>query len=156
MKMLAIKTKSQRYHVWVTFLFVYTILASVALYKGSVQSLDTATYMQWADLLIGHQFNLVSYYRDNPFTHPVFYTLPVSVFAILRLTMNDQWVLGFQVANLVALLFSLFLYIKISLHLRIRKWLVSFSLLAFLYSQVFSQTVAYLTLPFLRLSSHCR
>ena len=134
MKMLAIKTKTQRYHVWVTLLFVYTILASVALYKGSVQSLDSATYMQWADLLISHQFNLVSYYRDNAFiNHPVFYTLPVSIFAIMRLTMNDQWVLGCQVANLVALFFVLFLYIKISLHLRIRKWLVSFSLLAFLY-----------------------
>jgi hypothetical protein len=88
--------------------------------------------------LISHQFNLFSYYSDNTsITHLLFYTLPVSILAILKLIMSDQWITGYLITNLVALFFTLFLYIKIALNLGIRKWLVSATLLIFLVSADF-------------------
>lgn len=133
--MLALRTIIERYIVWITFLFVYTILASVALYQGSVQSPDTGSYSRWADLLISYQFNYYRFYTDIEFfTPPFFYTLPVTLFAILKLAMNDQWIVGCQIVNLVVLFFALFLYIKIACHLEIRKWLIAVSLMVFLAS----------------------
>jgi hypothetical protein len=133
--MITIKTMAQRHHVSITLLFTYALLASIAIYKGSIQSPDTGSYIIWADRLISHQFNLFSYYSDNTFiTHLLFYTLPVSILAILKLIMSDQWITGYLITNLVALFFTLFLYIKIALNLGIRKWLVSATLLIFLVS----------------------
>ncbi len=133
--MLAFRTIIERYIVWITFLFVYIILASVALYQGSVQSPDTGRYIRLADLLISHQFNYYRFYTDiELFSPPFFYSLPVTLFAVLKLAMNDQWIVGYQTVNLVALFFALFLYIKIACHLEIRKWLIAFSLLVFLTS----------------------
>jgi hypothetical protein len=133
--MLALRTIIERYIVWITFLFVYTILAAVALYQGSVLSPDTGSYIRWADLLISYQFNYYRFYTDIEFfTPPFFYTLPVTLFAVLKLAMNDQWIVGYQIANLVALFFALFLYTKIACYLEIRKWLIAVSLLVFLVS----------------------
>ena len=84
--MLAIKTMVQRHHVWITLLFVYALLASAALYKGSVQSPDSFTLIKWADLLIDYQFNLSSFYKDVVSgSRPFFYTLPVVILAIQKL-----------------------------------------------------------------------
>ncbi|MDC1122774.1 hypothetical protein OAT11_05405 [Nitrospinaceae bacterium] len=130
--MFAIKTIVQRHHVWITFFFTYVLLASIAIYKGSAQSPDTGSYIILADRLISHQFNLFSYYRDDTSVHHLlFYTLPISILAILKLIMDDQWIAGYLITNLIALFFTLFLYIKIALNLGIRKWLVSASLLVF-------------------------
>ena len=136
--MLKARTVIQRYYAWGALLFVFIILSAVALYKGSIQSPDTKSYIRFADHLISHQFNLFSYYRDTTsVTHLFFYTLPVSILAILKLVMKDQWVAGYLITNLVALFFTLFLYIKIALNLGIRKWLISASMLIFLVSTDF-------------------
>ena len=133
--MLAIKTLLQRHTVWVTLLFVYTAIAFVILYRGSVSSPDTAAYINRAKILISHDFNLFAYYNDAYFIIPIyFYTIPVVIFAVLISTFDDQWIVAYQVINLVALFFGLFLYIKIALHFQIRKWLISVSLLIFLIS----------------------
>jgi hypothetical protein len=134
--MLAVKRMAQRHHVWITLLFAYALLASVVIYKGSIQSLDTKNFMDFADRLISHQFNLFSYYSSS-YWGAFFYTLPVAIIAILKLIMNDQWVTGYLITNLAALFFTLFLYIKIAFYLGIRKWLISASLLIFLVSTDF-------------------
>ena len=100
-----------------------------------MSSPDTLAYIKRAKILISHNFNLFAYYNDVNFIIPIFYyTIPVVVFAILISTFNDQWIVAYQVINLSALFFGLFLYIKVALHLEIRKWLISFSLLVFLIS----------------------
>jgi hypothetical protein len=129
---------SQRQTVWVTFLVIYSILTLVALYQGSMQSPDTGGYSRWADRLISHKFNYVSFFRDVNFVSPpFFYSLPVTLFAIIKLLMNEQWIIGYQALNLVFLFFALFFYIKIAINLEIRNWLISASLLVFLISMDF-------------------
>jgi len=139
--MLEIRTIIQHYHAWITFLFVYTFLASVALYKGNVQSPDTQSFVSWADLLINHQFNFFSFFSDShsinsghAASKSFFYIIPVTIIAVLKALFNDHWVSAFQASNLVALFFTLFFYTQIALHFKIRKWLVSASLLTFLIS----------------------
>jgi hypothetical protein len=139
--MLEIRTIIQRYHAWITLLFVYTFLASVALYKGNVQSPDTQSFVNWADLLINHQFNFFSFFSDShsvnsgdAVSKSFFYIIPVTIIAVLKALFNDHWVSAFQASNLVALFFTLFFYTQIALHFKIRKWLVSASLLTLLIS----------------------
>lgn len=139
--MLEIRTIIQRYHAWITLLFVYTLLASVALYKGNVQSPDTQSFVNWADLLTNHQFNFFSFFSDShsvdsgyAVSKSFFYIIPVTILAVLKALFNDHWVSAFQASNLVALFFTLFFYTQIALHFEIRKWLVSASLLTLLIS----------------------
>jgi hypothetical protein len=125
-----------KHHIaWITLIFVYILIAIFILYKGSVQSPDTGTYIKWANTLIDHKFNFSAYYGDVSFHVPPFlYTIPVAIFAILISIFNEQWVIAYQALNLSALFLILFLYVKITLHLNVRKWLVSLSLLAFIVS----------------------
>jgi hypothetical protein len=125
-----------RSHIaWVTLFFVYTAIAFFNLYKGSVQSPDTGNQVIWAKILIGHEFNFLAYYGDLSFHVPPFlYTIPVTIFAILISIFGEHWVIGYQILNLAALFFILFLYVKITLHLNVRQWLVALSLLAFIIS----------------------
>ena len=110
---------------------------------------DTGSYIGWADFLISHKFNFFIFYTSgrsnnktveqnasvlNTSSSPFFYTIPIVSIAILKLTMNDQWVIGYQIFNLIAIFIALFLYIKIAFYLGIRKWLISASLLIFLIS----------------------
>ena len=133
--MLTTKALLKRYLVWVTLFFVYVIIAIFIIYKGSVQSPDTGTYVKWAKILIGHEFNFLAYYGDVTFHVPPFlYTIPVAIFAIFISIFNEQWAIAYQALNLAALFFILFLYAKTILHLGVRQWLVSMSLLVFIVS----------------------
>lgn len=133
--MLTIRVHLKSHIAWVTLFFVYTAIAFFNLYKGSVQSPDTGTYIKWAKILIGHEFNFLTYYTDISFPVPPFlYSIPVTAFAILISIFDEHWVIAYQSLNLVALFFTLFLYVKIALHLNVRQWLISLSLLAFIIS----------------------
>jgi len=118
----------------------------------AISSHDTSNYIGWADFLISHKFNFFIFYTSgstnnvfvktveqntsvfNTSSSPFFFTIPIVSIAILKLTMNDQWVIGYQIFNLIAIFIALFLYIKIAFYLGIRKWLISASLLIFLIS----------------------
>ena len=77
----------------------------------------------------------MAYYDDLSFDVPPFlYTIPVVIIAIFISIFNEQWAIAYQALNLVALFFTLFLYVKITLHLNVRQWLISLSLLAFIVS----------------------
>ena len=136
-----IKTIAQRYHVWITLLFLYALLASVAIYKGSVQSPDTASFINGANLLVNHKFNFFSFFSSGDsaasgysVSKPFFYIFPINIIDVLKSIFSEQWIPAFQASNLAALFFVLFFYAKIALHFNIRKWLTSASLLIFLVS----------------------
>ena len=133
--MLTIRAHLKSYVVWYTLFFVYTAIAFFNLYKGSVQSPDTATHIKWAKILIDHEFNFLAFYSDVRFPVPPFlYTIPITALAIVISTFDEHWVIAFQSLNLVALFFILFLFVKIVLHLNVRQWLASLSLLVFIIS----------------------
>ena len=134
-RMLFLKKLMQRHIVWATLVFVYTTISLVILHRGSISSPDTGAWISRAKILIGHDFNLFTFYSDINFIVPIFfYTIPIVIFAILISIFNDQWIVVYQFLNLITLFFGLFLYIKIALHLEVRKWLIALSLLVFLIS----------------------
>jgi hypothetical protein len=133
--MLTIREHLKNHVAWYTLFFVYTAIAFFHLYKGSVLSPDTLTFIKSAKILIGHEFNFLAYYSDVSFPIPPFlYTIPITALALAISIFDEHWVIAFQSLNLVALFFTLFIYVKITLHLKVRQWLVSLSLLFFIIS----------------------
>jgi hypothetical protein len=89
--------------------------------------------------LIKHKFNFFVFFTEShsidsgySVSKSFFYIVPVTIIAALKSIFIDHWVPAFQVSNLIALFFTLFFYVKITLHLEIQKWLISASLLTFL------------------------
>lgn len=81
------------------------LLALINLRYALILSPDSSTYIRWADLLIGHRFNLLAYYDDNQFvSSPVFYTLPVGIIALLKVAIGVHWERIFFAINILALI----------------------------------------------------
>lgn len=88
----------------VVAIFVLMLLLVINLRYAIISSSDSYTFIGWADVLIGNNFNLKKYYEDNLFvTPPVFYTLPVGLIALLKVVVGEGWKNFFYVINIISL-----------------------------------------------------
>lgn len=72
--------------------------------SGIQQSVDTATYSRWADLLISLDFDLPAYLRAQEFVAPpLTYLLWITVVAGLKTMLGSSWMTGAVVLNWIAL-----------------------------------------------------
>lgn len=70
---------------------------------GAQASVDTELYSRWADLLIAHDFNLVSYHRTQDFyIPPVLYMGWIVVVAILKILAGASWMKAVVFLNWLA------------------------------------------------------
>lgn len=114
-------------------ILVSALLALINLRHELISSPDTTTYIRWADLLIGHNFNLKAYYQDNPFvSSTVFYTLPVSIIALLKVVAGEYWKQIFYAINIFALIATVVLFRLSAQLLEIRAVTVAVVLPSFL------------------------
>jgi hypothetical protein len=75
-----------------------------ALRAGVRQGVDTATYSQWADLLIKDGFNFSTYLRDQNFVAPpLMYLAWVTLLAIVKSIFGSAWMPAIVVLNWLAL-----------------------------------------------------
>jgi hypothetical protein len=87
-------------------ILVSTVLVLINLHHGLISTPDTVTFSRWADSLIDLRFNLMAYYDQNQFvSSPVFYTLPVSLIALLKVVFGVHWVEIFHAINIFALIY---------------------------------------------------
>ena len=93
-------------------------------------SSDSNTFSRWADDLIKLNFNFYEYYDQNTYIRSnIFYTIPVLLIAILKLTFESIWQYVFMVLNLIFVLFSFIIFAKILQLLKIRPLIISLSIL---------------------------
>lgn len=65
-----------------------------------VLSPDSYTYIRWAETLVSLQFDYPTYFRTNDFFTPsYFYTIPVSVIALLQAGFSEGWLKAFHIMN---------------------------------------------------------
>ena len=70
---------------------------------GIQTAADTQTYSRWADLLIGHGFDIPAYLRDQNFVvPPILYLLWVLLVATLKSTFGAGWMTAVVALNWVA------------------------------------------------------
>ena len=73
-----------------------------------VLSPDSYTYIRWAERLVSLQFDYLTYFRTNDFFTPsYFYTIPVSVIAVLQSVFTDVWLKAFHIMNALLIAASL-------------------------------------------------
>lgn len=90
---------------------------------------DAKTYSEWGDDLIKLNFNLFNYYdQNNFFTPSFFYTVPVTLVALLKVFFGNGWEYAFFVINLSLVLFSLVIVSKSLLIIGVRPVLISITM----------------------------
>lgn len=119
-----------------TKVLIATILISISLIvfyhlnKGLVISPDFKDYSRSVDNLINLNFNFYKYYinSENNYSLSFFYTLTVFLLAFLKVVSGTAWLNYFVSLNLVLIFFSLIIYSKILLMLKIRPIVVSLAI----------------------------
>jgi hypothetical protein len=107
------------------FLFVLAWLLAVNLLRPTQFSPDSHTYIAWADKLIELRFNWAAYLAWNEFEVPAwFYTVPVMLFAVLRIAMADAWVQGLMAINLACVSFLLLAFWRCARLLGAAPWAI--------------------------------
>jgi len=93
---------------------------------GYIMSSDSQSYSEWADILIKLNFNLYKYYSQNTFINPNYiYTIPVLVIALLKILFGAEWQMAFLYLNLTLLIFSIIIFSKCLLILKVRTLIIS-------------------------------
>lgn len=93
---------------------------------GYIMSSDSQSYSEWADILIKLNFNLYKYYSQNTFINPNYiYTIPVLVIALLKILFGAEWQMAFLYLNLTLLIFSIIIFSKCLLLLKVRPLIIS-------------------------------
>ena len=96
---------------------------------GFIMSSDSEAYSEWADILIELNFNFYKYFSQNTFINPNYiYTIPVLLISLLKIFFEIKWQLAFMNLNLLLLFFSLILFSKSLLLLKVRPLVVSFAM----------------------------
>jgi hypothetical protein len=94
-------------------LMIAAIYGVWALRHGIQTGSDTQSYSDWADLMIAHRFNVVSYLREQSFVvPPVFYLFWIVIVAALKSVLGQWWMHGVVVLNWVC--FSAGTYLTLS------------------------------------------
>ena len=110
------------------FLLTICILA-ISYYHlsiGYIMSGDSKSYSEWADILIKLNFNLYNYYSQNTFINPNYiYTIPVLVIALLKILFGTEWQMAFLYFNLTLIIFSIIIFTKCLLLLKVRPLIIS-------------------------------
>ena len=93
---------------------------------GYIMSSDSQSYSEWADILIKLNFNLYKYYSQNTFINPNYiYTIPVLVIALLKILFGTEWQMAFLYFNLTLIIFSIIIFTKCLLLLKVRPLIIS-------------------------------
>jgi hypothetical protein len=98
--------KSDRYPIIQIscFLVLGIALSSYAYIKGVIMASDTINdYSPWADILIENNFNIFQFLEDVEFVHsPVFYYNWITILAVNKLVLGENWGLGIVCLNILA------------------------------------------------------
>jgi len=114
--------------LYLSILVSFSIIAYYHVSIGYCFCGDGHTYSDWADDLIKLNFNLSNYYDQNIWALSFFYTLPVTVVALLKVFFGDGWQYAFFVLNLSLVLFSLVIVSKSLLIIGVRPVLISITM----------------------------
>ena len=116
--------------LYLSILICFSLITLYNVKIGFIMSPDSNTFSRWADDLIKLNFNFYEYYVQNTYIRSnIFYTIPVLLIAIFKLTFETLWQYAFMTLNLIFVLFSLIIFSRILQLLKIRPIIISLSIL---------------------------
>lgn len=116
--------------LYLSIVICFSLIAYYNLNIGFFMSPDSYTQSRWADDLIKLDFNLYNYYIDNTFFTPSYmYTVHVVLIALSKFFFGPSWQYAMLSLNFILFFFSLIIFSKTLILLKIRPILIAFTLL---------------------------
>ena len=122
-----------KYGYKVLFLAIIVSFLLIAYYHyniGFVMSKDYSSWTLSADNLIKLNFNFYNYhiYSKTNFTLSFFYMVPVFIIALMKLIFVNNWQYAFITLNLILIFFSLVIFSKSLLLLKVRPLVIALTM----------------------------
>ncbi len=114
-----------------TLLVCFVIIAYYNINIGPLIATDSIKYSNSADVLLKLNFNLLDYYSQktiSKFNPSYIYTIPVILISLAKYFFGDNWQFIFMIINIIFLFFSLIIFSKILIFLKVRPLIISLSL----------------------------
>tara|TARA_B100000575_G_C23078186_1_gene621078 strand:- start:86 stop:1252 length:1167 start_codon:yes stop_codon:yes gene_type:complete len=128
-KIFSTKYKYGNKILYLSILICFSLIAFYNIKIGFIMSPDSSTFSRWADDLIKLNFNFYEYYDQNTYIRSnIFYTIPVLLIAVLKLTFETGWQNSFMFLNLIFVLFSFIIFSRILKLLKVRPLIISLSI----------------------------
>ncbi len=120
----------QENHLYFSILLSFLIIAYFHFHSGFTMSGDSYKFSGWADDLIKFNFNLYDFYfkENSERISPFFFTIPVFLIAICKIIFGNGWQYAFLSLNLALVFFSLMIFAKTLLIIRVRPFLIFLTL----------------------------
>ena len=132
MKFLSKILNSNEKYLYLSIIIVFIIISYYHLNSGIHTASDTVRFSRWADDLIKFNFNIFEFYFSEAVNPeriaPFFFTLPVFLISLCKISFGNEWQIGFLLLNLIFLFLSLVFFLKNLLLMRIRSFLILLSL----------------------------
>jgi hypothetical protein len=117
--------------LYITIVVCFSLIAYYHLNSGYSMSSDSKRFSSWADDLIKLNFNFYDFFlidkRDfRP--HLLFASVPVLLIALCKVMFVNEWQFAFLILNLSLVFFSLIIFVKCLLLIKVRPVLISLTL----------------------------
>ena len=114
-----------------SLIICFLIIAYYNINIGPLIATDSLKYAASADFLIKLNFNLLDYYSQKTISkiNPSYiYTIPVILISFTKYFFGDNWQFAFMIINIIFFFFSLIIFSRILLFLKVRPLIISLSL----------------------------
>ena len=117
--------------LYIAIVVCFSLIAYYHLNSGYSMSSDSKRFSRWADDLIRLDFNLYEFFSiDKNFNMPslFFFSVPVVLIALCKVIFVNEWQFAFLILNLSFVFFSLIIFVKSLLLIKVRPVLISLTL----------------------------
>ena len=123
--------KLKEKHLYLLVFLSFIIISCYHLSSGLYMSSDSYRFSEWADRLLEFNFNFFDFFSiDKDFHRPhlFFFSLPVLLIALCKVFFISDWQFAFFLLNLLLLFFSLIIFVKCLLLIKIRPVIIALTL----------------------------
>jgi hypothetical protein len=117
--------------LYIAIVVCFSLIAYYHLNSGYSMSSDSKRFSRWADDLIRLDFNLYEFFSiDKISNRPslFFFSVPVVLIALCKVIFINEWQFAFLILNLSLVFFSLIIFVKCLLLIKVRPVLISLTL----------------------------
>ncbi len=117
--------------LYIAIVVCFSLIAYYHLNSGYSMSSDSKRLSRWADDLIRLDFNLYEFFSIEKASHRpslFFFSVPTFLIALCKVIFVNEWQFGFLMLNLSLVFFSLIIFVKCLLLIKVRPVLISLTL----------------------------
>ncbi len=117
--------------LYIAIIVCFLLIAYYHLNSGFSMSSDSERFSRWADDLIRLDFNLYEFFSIDKASHRpslFFFSVPVVLIALCKVIFVNEWQFAFLILNLSLVFFSLIIFVKCLLLIKVKPVFISLTL----------------------------